>query len=992
MLNPALLEETAAHPVAASDPPPQKSFIETQFPVSLLSKECYKERKAGAGQTLTALGSYWKGRKPLILVRACILGCLLPATDDPKRDREIFLKLMLMDAEGLRKRWRKSIPAATVLEKLGKSNCAESIEDDKWRRGVAQSVRADLQERAFRRMTYDEKLQYCLRPEEMPLDAWDDIWPMVNRHLHTSAGSVAELVDQLGKQKFGHRPRVADTFCGGGSIPFEAARMGCDVHASDLNPIAAMLTWGALNVIGGNADVTAKLSEAQHAIAAAVRQKIDNLGIEENGSGWRGKVYLYCLEVRCPQTGWMIPLAPSWVISESHSVIARLVPNEQAKRFEIEIVSGVSKQQLEAARQGTIRDGFVCHPNDSRIQIPLKTIRGDGQAEANAWGNCLRLWSKEDFAPRPDDIYQERLYCIQWTREEGGTEFRSVSPEDLHREQLVRDEVAQNLARWQEEGLVPDSTIESGYNTDQPIKERGWTHWHHLFQPRQLLTLALYKQEIDRVEDPTLQAATGILFCRILAFASRLCRWDTTRDQSANVFYNQALNTLSNFATRSATYISGPFTEKLAIQNVAQSHHSVAVHSAAEHSSKMDLFLTDPPYGDAVNYEEITEFFIAWMRRNPPRALASWKWDSRRLLAVKGNGKSFRRSMAEAYAGLTRNMSETGIQLVMFTHSDISVWGELARIFWAADLQVTAAWCIGTEATTGFRDGNHVQGTHLLLLRRRTGTENAWSNKLGRKLRSAVEVHLERMMKLDDREQPNFGDADYQLAAYAAALGVLTQYETLDGEDVAVNLLKDYENKEKSTIEKLLDTATRAASDFLIPRNLNNVERNANPNGLSGKEIWGDCSAEERFYLKGLEIECKSETRVGAFQEIARGFGVDDYKVQMAAVKANVARLKTACEWKGTNLILRNDKTANELMGFGSSVTRHALYGIYLAMEEQDLRPAIERFEKFMPEYWDRRKRLLGILEYLGTASTPNRVEEARWARDLAGAVFHHGS
>jgi len=52
------------------------SFIERQFPVGRLSAEAYKERKAGAGQTLTALGSYWKGRKPLILVRAVVLGCL----------------------------------------------------------------------------------------------------------------------------------------------------------------------------------------------------------------------------------------------------------------------------------------------------------------------------------------------------------------------------------------------------------------------------------------------------------------------------------------------------------------------------------------------------------------------------------------------------------------------------------------------------------------------------------------------------------------------------------------------------------------------------------------------------------------------------------------------------------------------------------------------------------------------------------------------------
>lgn len=57
-----------------------ESFIEKQFPVSKISKESYKERKAGAGQTLTGLGKWW-GRKPLILVRASILGCLMPASN-----------------------------------------------------------------------------------------------------------------------------------------------------------------------------------------------------------------------------------------------------------------------------------------------------------------------------------------------------------------------------------------------------------------------------------------------------------------------------------------------------------------------------------------------------------------------------------------------------------------------------------------------------------------------------------------------------------------------------------------------------------------------------------------------------------------------------------------------------------------------------------------------------------------------------------------------
>src|SRR5713226_10418760 len=75
-------------PFALKDTP---SFIEVQFPVGRLSAEAYKERKAGSGQTLTALGSYWKGRKPLILCRAVVLGSLLPASDNAPKDLDIFL-------------------------------------------------------------------------------------------------------------------------------------------------------------------------------------------------------------------------------------------------------------------------------------------------------------------------------------------------------------------------------------------------------------------------------------------------------------------------------------------------------------------------------------------------------------------------------------------------------------------------------------------------------------------------------------------------------------------------------------------------------------------------------------------------------------------------------------------------------------------------------------------------------------------------------------
>ena len=81
-------------PMAWKDTP---SLIEKLFPAQKISAEAQKERKAVHGQTLTALGSYWKGRKPLILVKACVLGALLPATGDSEKDLAVFESLMAID-------------------------------------------------------------------------------------------------------------------------------------------------------------------------------------------------------------------------------------------------------------------------------------------------------------------------------------------------------------------------------------------------------------------------------------------------------------------------------------------------------------------------------------------------------------------------------------------------------------------------------------------------------------------------------------------------------------------------------------------------------------------------------------------------------------------------------------------------------------------------------------------------------------------------------
>ena len=130
-----------------------KSFIEVQFPVSKLSKESYTERKSNKSQTLTGLGRWW-GRKPLVLVRAVLLGILLPSTDDPQKDRALFLKLLCMDEEGLWRRKDKNLSPADVYGLLTADEVGEWFETadpPKYRRSLSESAKQAVQKLAFSR-------------------------------------------------------------------------------------------------------------------------------------------------------------------------------------------------------------------------------------------------------------------------------------------------------------------------------------------------------------------------------------------------------------------------------------------------------------------------------------------------------------------------------------------------------------------------------------------------------------------------------------------------------------------------------------------------------------------------------------------------------------------------------------------------------------------------------------------------------------------------
>ena len=365
-----------------------QAFIEAQFPVSKVSKESYKERKANNGQTLTGLGKWW-GRKPLVLVRAAILGCLLPATDNPVKDHEIFLRLMSMDDEGLLARKDKRFSAKELYERitadkrLSRKYATHFTDNDGKISLNRDAPRDEIEEAVFGTLGYDRKIAMCKRPEQLE-NLSESAWAEINAHLDTDAHSLPELVRQLSVKRFGHNFTVGDCFCGGGSIPFEAARIGCDVYASDLNPIAGLLTWADLHICGASETELQEIRGFQKAVYDAVDKEIRDLKIETNEKGDRAVSYLYCTEARCPECGQLVPLAPSWVIGKGTKTVAIL--KENGERYDIgrraRHVDGAGNA-LSALRHDHADFGFAAQPDGRGRERGLRSA-GVGKAGLRA--------------------------------------------------------------------------------------------------------------------------------------------------------------------------------------------------------------------------------------------------------------------------------------------------------------------------------------------------------------------------------------------------------------------------------------------------------------------------------------------------------------------------------------------------------------------------------------------------------------------------------
>jgi putative DNA methylase len=235
-------------------------------------------------------------------------------------------------------------------------------------------------------------------------------------------------------------------------------------------------------------------------------------------------------------------------------------------------------------------------------------------------------------------------------------------------------------------------------------------------------------------------------------------------------------------------------------------------------------------------------------------------------------------------------------------------------------------------------------------------------------IEDAVRAKLDQLAALDEAwsAETLYTDGDLTLAAYAAALQVVTAYATIDRQPLDHDLYRKLAKGERTLLRDLIDYAQQVANGLLVPTGF--------PPGL-----WRDLGTAERFYVRMLDMESKGSAKVADFMNFARSFAFADYTSVMASTTANAASLAGAADLKGTKL-------SGE--GFAGTQLRQVLFAIWKTLDKENPKTGVTTLKtEYSADYWKRRQTLIALADYVSAKTKHTRSAESAAAHELAEAL-----
>jgi putative DNA methylase len=713
----------------------------------------------------------WWARRPLVASRAAISASLLPATAD--RDR--FLHLLGIHGDPIAA--KKRIAKAT-------------------REGVRLGADAYGYPRAFGYLpTGDERRWFA---EQM-----------------ASLGVTAAY--------------VLDPTAGGGSVPFESARLGLGTIGNDLNPVAAFIQKATIDFPINLGDVVRpEVLRLGRLLSERVRQKLAFAFPDEPEPDTRPDGYLWARTIRCPHCEGMVPLSPNWRLAPSGAGV-RLKPSkgsgpgDRARCVQFEVVAKAKDQSA-----ATVTGGDASCPFDDCGRL----ISGDYvKQEAQAGRMGQQLYAVVFKRRVPTTTKAGKRGKDKWNRG-----YRAPRAEDDVSEK-VNQVLAKKLPEWEALDMVPTEAIGDISNYDRGHRMYGMNRWVDLFAPRQLLAhgtgVEVYRSllEAERAKGE-LPEPTRAAFCylalaldKFADYNSKISAWHGGREVLEHTFRDHAYVLKWSFAEM-APLVEGLGYDWAIKQTVKSLGELVALvrpqgpgsligqsgFDFGESSSELvpppvilscksgdsldhvadasiDAVVMDPPYYNNVMYAELSDFFYVWLKRTAGYVYPEF---FRRQLTDKENeavanpakfkgekganalaGRDYQRRMAAIFAEMRRVLKAEGIMTLMFTHKATGAWDALTTGLIEAGFAITASWPINTEAEASMhiKDKSAANSTIFLVCRPRTdhGNEVRYWEDTEPTVRQAVRQRIAQF------QQGGIRGVDLYLSCFGPALEAFSQ-------------------------------------------------------------------------------------------------------------------------------------------------------------------------------------------------------------------------
>jgi adenine-specific DNA methylase len=737
-------------------------LAEVDFPIAEVSRHSAREKSIRHGHPSTL--HLWWARRPLAACRAMLLALLLPDPEDPE--------------------------------------CPEGF-----KAGACSALRAPLPQP---RGPSDHDLREALLRFVADFANWDAAVEPV----------FLEAARALVRAAHGDEPPlVVDPFAGGGSIPLEALRLGCEAFASDLNPVACLILKVLLEDIPRHGSQLAEeLRRAGAEIKAAAEKELAEF-YPPDPDGARPIAYLWARTVRCESSGCgaEIPLARSFWLSKRASRRRALqyrverqagrAPEVVFEVFEPKVDSEVPRGTVSRAKAACPACGFVLTPE--RVRAQLAAQRGGADAV---------------FDERGQRVGGARLSVVVTLREqEQGRHYRLANDADYHAVWRAQQALGRRAGEPLPGGLspVPDEPLPLIGTLGFRVQRYGMLRWGDLFTARQRLALLCFSRLLAKGSrnGPSVESVMPLLLSRMANGSSSLCRWNPNPSGFAEkieaTFSRQALSLTWDFAETSllggtsGDWDGGVAWLAKAVATVLQGTPrpgQVSLADAAESPLSSDgagVWFTDPPYYDAVPYADLSDFFFVWLKRVfHGHPILRDPFDAGNVLtpkereAVQDEAKSvngqpkdrqfFETTMARVFVEGRRVLGEDGVGCVVFAHKTTEGWEALLSGIIQGGWVITASWPIVTEmgARLRARDSAALSASVHLVCRPR-GEEalpGDWGDVFAA-LPGRVAEWMERLTREGVR------GADLVFACIGPALELFSRYprvELPDGEAVGL--------------------------------------------------------------------------------------------------------------------------------------------------------------------------------------------------------------